>query len=165
MPTLLAAAPSPVDHDRRMARLAELHTLRDLVDAASEIVAAGWVRGGWLVYVDEWGDRQVALAPTDRRAQGRPVVAACLVGAVVHAGGGPAAAETQPVRRALELVWHTLADDPKLPMRWCPAPDVHRAHVATLAHWNDSPRRTGPEVHSLLSRTRSRATRGIAILR
>ena len=165
MPTLLTAAPSPVDHDRRMARLAELHTLRDLVAAAAEIVTAGWVRRGWFVYVDERGDRQVAMAPTTRRAQGRPVVAACLVGAVVQAGGGPGAARSQPVRRALELVWHTLDGDPRSPVRWCPAPAVHAAHVSDLARWNDAPARTRADVLTLLGRTEQRATAEIERLR
>jgi len=165
VPTLLAPVPSPVDHDRRMARLAELHTLRELVAEAAGIVAAGWVRGGWLVYVDERGDRRVAVAPTEHRAEGRPVVAACLVGAVVQAGGGPGAARTQPVRRALELLWHTLDGDPRLPVRWCPAPEIHKAHVAALARWNDSPGRTTTEVLALLQRTETAATRRIATLR
>ena len=165
MPTLLAPVPSPVDHDRRMARLAELHTLRELVAEAAGIVAAGWVRGGWLVYVDERGDRQVAVAPTERRAEGRPVVAACLVGAVVQAGGGPGAARSQPVRRALELVWHTLDGDPRLPVRWCPAPEVHRAHVSDLARWNDTPGRKSTDVIALLERTATRATTQITTLR
>ena len=157
MPTLLAPALSPRDHDRRTARLAELHTLRDLIAAAAGIVAAGWVRRGWFVYVDERGDRRVAMAPTTRRAQGRPVVAACLVGAVVQAGGGPAAARSQPVQRALELVWHTLDGDPATPMRWCQAPAVREAHVSALARWNDSPSRTRADVLALLQRAEHRA--------
>jgi hypothetical protein len=165
VPAQLVAAPAPVDHDRRLSRLAELHTLRDLVAAAAGIVAAGWVRRGWFVYLDERGDRQVAPAPTTRRAQGRPVVAACLVGAVVQAGGGPGAARSQPVQRALELVWHTLDGDPRSPVRWCPAPAVRAAHVAALARWNDAPARTRADVLALLQRTEQRATEEIAHLR
>ena len=165
MPTQLAPALSPRDHDRRMARLAELHTLRDLIAEAAGIVAAGWVRHGWFVYVDEHGDRRVAMAPSTRRAQGRPVVAACLVGAVVQAGGGPAAARSQPVQRALELVWHTLDAAPGVPARWCPAPAVRAAHVGDLARWNDAPSRTATDVATLLYDAELRADQEIHRLR
>jgi hypothetical protein len=144
------------------ARVAELHTLRAVVAEAAGIVEAGWLRHGWFVYVDERGERRVATSPTARRAQGRPVVATCLVGAVVQAGGGPAAARTQTVQRALELVWHTLAGGRDLPVRWCPAPEVRASHVHDLARWNDAPSRTRSDVVTLLHAAESRAESEIA---
>jgi hypothetical protein len=39
---------------------------------------------------------------------GHPVVGACLVGAIIHAGGGLPQLRTQVVQRAMDLTWHTL---------------------------------------------------------
>ncbi len=82
--------------------------------------------------------------------QGRPLVAACLVGAVVSAAGGPQAVHSQPVQRALDLVWHALARDEGQSVAWCPAPDLRMARVRDLTSWNDAPTRTAAEVASLL---------------
>jgi hypothetical protein len=115
-----------------------------------DVVEAGWVRGGWFAYVDESGAPRLVSALTAHRMAGRPVVGACLVGAVVQAGGGLPAARSQPVQRALELVWHTLYRGPDEPVRWCPAPSVRAAHVHDLTRWNDGRSRTADDVVALL---------------
>jgi hypothetical protein len=69
----------------------------------------------------------------------------------VHAGGGPAAVDDQPVQRAFDLTWHTLFGDRSDPVRYCPAPAVRAAHLRELVRWNDDPRRTAAEVVALLA--------------
>ena len=90
-------------------------------------------------------------------------MAACLVGAIVQAGGGAAAVRSQPVQRALDLTWHALHGDPREPVRWCPAPPVRAGHVRDLVRWNDHPSRTRHEVGALLGR--ASATAGAELTR
>lgn len=73
------------------------------------------------------------------------------MGAVVRAGGGLGAVRTQPVQRALDLLWHALRGEPDRPVRWCPAPPVRAQHVRELTRWNDAPGRTAAEVTALLA--------------
>ena len=153
------------ERDRRSARLAELHHLRAIVGDAASLVEAGWVRDAWFAYSDDGGRTRVAGALTAHRAEGRPLVAACLVGAVVHAGGGLGAVRTQPVQRSLDLLWHTLRRGPDEPVRWCPAPAVRAAHVRDLTAWNDDRGRTQAQTAALLRAAGRQADREIARLR
>ena len=123
------------EHDLRMSRLAALHQVRAVLDQARDVVDAGWIRHGWVVYD---GDGRVG--------------GACLVGAIVLGGGGITAVQTQPVQRALDVAWHALVRDPGEPVRWCPAPSVRLAHTRELASWNDDPARRACEVSGLLAR-------------
>ncbi len=125
--------------DRATAHLAELHHIRAMVGAASELIGSGWVRHGWYAYQD---------------GPQRPVTGACLVGAIVHAGGGVPAARSQPVQRALDLTWHALFVGEREPVRWCPGPQVRLAHLRDLTRWNDAPGRARPEVTALLHAAR-----------
>ncbi|WP_246267087.1 DUF6197 family protein [Pseudonocardia xinjiangensis] len=136
--------------DRRAAHLAELHHIRALVGAARAVVGSGWVQHGWFAYRDEHGEHRTVTAATLQRMGDRPITGACLVGAIVQAGGGPAAVRSQPVQRALDLTWHTLHGSEHEPVHWCPAPPVRAAHVRDLTRWNDQPARTSAEVLSLL---------------
>ncbi len=151
--------------DRLVAHLAELRRIGELVVGARAVVASGWVQGSWLVHRDDHRGRRGGGAP------GRPVSAACLVGAVVQAGGGVGALDSQPVQRALDLTWHALHRDPQEPVRWCPAPPVRLQHVRDLAGWNDAAGRTRDEVVALLDTAerllaaetdRARAAAGVA---
>jgi hypothetical protein len=153
------------ERDRCSARLAELHQLRAIVGDAASLVEAGWAHDAWFAYVDESGRTRVAGGLTAHHAEGRPLVAACLVGAVVHAGGGVGAVRTQPVQRALDLLWHTLRRGPDEPVRWCPAPAVRAAHVRDLTAWNDARGRTQAEAAGLLRAAGRLADREIARLR
>lgn len=136
--------------DALSARLAELSALRTLLGEAAAIVERGWVQRAWFRVSTPDGPR--VLHGFDlRQAATRPVTGACLVGAVVQAGGGPGAARSQSVQRALDLTWHTLREDPRHPVRWCPGPYARGLQVLDLTHWNDAPTRTRDEVVGLLA--------------
>ena len=137
-------------YDLHGAQRAGLHTIAALVGEARQLVDAGWVQSGWFVVRGVDGQPQVVTAYNAHRIGHRPVVAACLVGAVVQAGGGLSAVHTQPVQRALDLTWHTLFADGREPVRWCPAPQVRALHVRDLTRWNDQQGRTRAEVSELL---------------
>ena len=131
------------------AQLAQLHAIRTLLEQATEIVRGGWVQGAWFA-VDMGGRTRAVTAPELRLTADHRVTGACLVGAVVQAGGGPAAVRSQPVQRALDLVWHSLREDAGHPVRWCPGPPARMMHVLDLTHWNDAPDRTRGDVVELL---------------
>lgn len=145
------AASRAAARDRRLvAHLHELDDLQRLLTGARAVVERGWVQHSWFVYLDEHGRERKASSAAAIDAQGRPLVAACLVGAVVSAAGGPQVVHSQQVQRALDLVWHALAADEGRPVLWCPAPDIRMARVRDLTSWNDGPARTAAEVASLL---------------
>jgi hypothetical protein len=159
---LLLAPPSPTtrrerrEERRRLercdtlsARLAELHSMRPLLQRAAEVVTGGWVQDAWFAVATRRGTR-VVTAHDLRQAARHPVVGACLVGGVVEAGGGPRAVRSQLVRRTLDLTWHALYEDPHQPVRWCPSPDVRLLQLLDLTRWNDTPGRTQDEVVDLL---------------
>ncbi len=131
------------------AQLAQLHVIRGLLERATETVLRGWVQGAWFA-VDVDGRSRVVTAPEVRLTADHPVTGACLVGAVVQAGGGPGAVRSQPVQRALDLIWHSLREDTGRPVRWCPGPPVRTMQVLDLTHWNDAPGRTRGDVVELL---------------
>ena len=135
--------------DALSAQLAQLHAIRVLLEQASEIVRGGWIQGAWFA-VDMGGRTRAVSAPELRLTRDHPVTGACLVGAVVQAGGGPEAVRSQPVQRALDLVWHSLREDAGQPVRWCPGPPARMMHVLDLTHWNDAPDRTRGDVVGLL---------------
>jgi len=134
--------------DRRSARLAELHHIQALVKTAEGIVSTGWTQGTWYAAVDERGHR---------RAVDPPFARACLVGAIVHAAGGPAAVRSQLTGRTLDLTWHALFRAADQPRQTCPPPAVRQARVRDLTQWNDSPARRVEDVLELLRTTRMAA--------
>ena len=135
--------------DALSAQLAQLHAIRVLLEQAAEVVRGGWIQGAWFA-VDVGGSTRAVSAPEMRLTRDHPVTGACLVGAVVQAGGGPEAVRSQPVQRALDLVWHSLREDAGQPVRWCPGPPARMMHVLDLTHWNDAPDRTRGDVVGLL---------------
>jgi hypothetical protein len=135
--------------DALSARLAELSAIGTLLEQAAVIVERGWVQRAWFTVSTPDGPR--ALHGLDlRQATTKPITGACLVGAVVQAGGGPQASRSQPVQRALDLTWHTLREEPDRPVHWCPGPYARGMQVLDLTHWNDAPARTQGEVVGLL---------------
>jgi hypothetical protein len=136
--------------DRRSAALAELHRVAAVLRAAAELIERGWVQNGWFAYRDDAGVRKIVAPQTLHLLEGHDVVGACLVGAVVEAGGGVESARTQLVQRSLDLVWHTLRREAGEPVRWCPGPTMRALQVRDLARWNDTRGRTSPEVAGLL---------------
>ena len=149
------------DRDRRSARLAELHGLRALVLVARDLVRAGWLQDAWAAYPTEGGRTRLVLSSRDLSPGLDEPVGLCLVGALVSAGGGPAAAREQPVQRALDLTWHALHGDPAASVRWCPSPHERAAHVRDLTRWNDQSGRTAADVVALLDCAEQHAAREI----
>ena len=139
-------------HDALAARLAELSRIGEVLAGAGTLVGEGWVQQAWFRYRDESGRTRLATAYDVDRISGQPVLGACLVGALVHAGGGPSAGRSQLVGRTLELTWHTLYDVVG-EVRWTPSPDVRAAHVRDLTRWNDAPCRRPEQVAALLHAT------------
>lgn len=139
------------EQDRRTARLAELHHVRAVVGDAEAVIRAGWTQKTLYACVDD-RDRRHPVDPQDAGFD-----EACLVGAVVHAAGGPAVASGQLAQRALDLVWHTLYRGPDRPVGGSAPPGVRAARVVDLARWNDRRGRTRSEVLALLSATAAAA--------
>lgn len=138
--------------DRFVSQLASLHGIRTLLAQAITVASSGWVQNCWFSVVDEQGKAIGVHARDIPALTDKPVAGACLVGAIVAAGGGPAAVRTQSVQRALDLTWHSLYHDERQPVRWCPGPEIRMAHVRDLTRWNDHPRRSAQEVVTLLHR-------------
>jgi hypothetical protein len=145
------------DRDNASARLAELHNLADILNQAADLISAGWLQHGWFAYQDDNGRTKTVTAYNVSEMSGHPVVGACLVGAIVEAGGGLSNVRTQPVQRAIDLTWYTLFEAGPRPNHWTPAPEVRTQHVRDLTRWNDQPRRTAPQAEALLRRSAAAA--------
>jgi hypothetical protein len=141
--------------DQISARLAELDQIACILNDAADLVHLGWLQDSWFAYRDDTGRVRPVNAYNVNQMQGHPVVGACLVGAVVQAGGGVPHARTQVVQRALDLTWHTLCMRPAELLGRIPAPETRVHHVQELTRWNDHPGRTAGEAEELL---RSSAT-------
>lgn len=144
-------------HDRHSARLAELHSIRALIQDAIGVVRAGWVQHSWFTMTDDHGQTRSITAHNVFDVISHPVSGACLVGAIVHSGGGPAVVHSQLVQRTLDLTWHTLYGDQREAVRWCPPPAIRMANVRDLTAWNDHPARSASDVEALL-RSAARTT-------
>lgn len=142
--------------DTLSARLAELHAIDDLLVRADAVVSAGWVQDAWFTVAGAGGERTVTAYDLGL-ATDHPVTGACLVGAVVHAAGGPASVRSQLLQRTLDLTWHALREDPHRAVAWCPAPNVRTMNVLDLTRWNDVPHRTQRDVLALLQKARETA--------
>ena len=145
------------EHDRHAARIAELDHMSAVLDRAADLVADGWVQHVWFACADQSGRRRLISAYNLHVLTGATVTGACLVGAIVHAAGGPKAAHTQLVQRTLDLTWHTLYRAGDEPVHWCPAPSMRAVQLRDLTRWNDDPGRTATDVTTLLGATRDAA--------
>ena len=143
------------------ARLAELAQIRELVAAAREVVGAGWVKDAWFVSHDAQGKPRSVDFMAAKRMGNIPVDRACLVGAILHAGGGVASADTQLVQRTFDLTWHTIHRRPQDPVHWCPAPPIRAQQLRDLVQWNDRADRTGADVEALLHLVEQAAVREV----
>jgi hypothetical protein len=135
--------------DALAVQLAELPRIAALLERAADVVRGGWVQGAWFE-VAAPGGRASVTAYDLGMAEDFPVVGACLVGAVVQAGGGPETVQSQLVQRSLDLTWHVLREEPGQQVRWCPGPRVRMMSVIDLTYWNDAPTRGQQEVVGLL---------------
>jgi hypothetical protein len=143
--------------DQISARLAELDQIACILNDAADLVRAGWLQESWFAYRDSKGRLRPVNAYNAKQMTGHPVVAACLVGAVVQAGGGMPYVRTQPVQRALDLTWHTLFKTSPDLIRRIPAPEARVHHVQDLTRWNDHPGRTAAQAEELLRRSATAA--------
>ena len=145
-------------HDRVPAQLAELQAARALFAGAATVVEAAWIQHGWFGYRDEQGRERLVGPHNLHEITGRQLTGACLVGAIVQAGGGLPAARTGPVHRALDLSWQALFSVAE-PVGYCPSPALRIARVRDLTRWNDQPSRTAAEVTALLGAAEQVAAR------
>ncbi|GAB7004343.1 hypothetical protein JCM18899A_18160 [Nocardioides sp. AN3] len=143
--------------DRVSATLAELFAMDGVLAEARRLVEQGWMQHGWFTYVGPSGEHVAVTACTPRAARrlaSHEVTGACLVGAIVHAGGGPSQARSQLVQRTLDVTWHALFRTRDDYIRWCP-PALERAgHMIDLVYWNDHTDRRRDDVVGLLDRAR-----------
>jgi hypothetical protein len=144
------------------AQIAEMIQIRELVAAARDVVAAGWVQDAWYVCRDSHDRHHCVNVLRKGELRGGPVARACLVGAVLQAGGGVATADTQRVQRTFDLIWHTLHRSEREPVRWCPAPPLRAQQLRDLVQWNDRPGRTGADVEALLCSATHRVSAEVA---
>jgi hypothetical protein len=151
--------------DQISARLAELDQIACILSDAAELVRAGWLQDSWFAYRDDAGRIRPVNAYNAKQLTGHPVVAACLVGAIVQAGGGLPHIRTQVVQRALDVTWHTLAKTPPALVRRTPAPETRLHHVQDLTRWNDHPGRTAGQAEELLRRSATAARSEADIVR
>jgi hypothetical protein len=151
--------------DQISARLAELDQIACILSDAAELVRAGWLQDSWFAYRDDAGRIRPVNAYNAKQLAGHPVVAACLVGAIVQAGGGLAHVRTQVVQRALDVTWHTMAKTPPALVRRTPAPETRLHHVQDLTRWNDHPGRTAGQAEELLRRSATAARSEADIVR
>jgi hypothetical protein len=146
------------DRDRASAKLAELFRIDALLAEAAHVIERGWLQNGWFTYVDGSGSRVLVTGCSPRiarRLSTEQVTSTCLVGAIVHAAGGPSEAGSQLVKRSIDLTWHASYRGAHERIRWCPAATERAGHVMDLVRWNDTPGRTAGEVLALLDRARA----------
>lgn len=136
--------------DRASVRLAELGEIRARLERAVVRVQSGWVQHAWRSYADSAGGTRQSHLP---RASVGADDAVCLVtGLRVSGDGRPGRVDDQTTARALDLVWHTLADN-HAGVGLVPPPDVRRARVHDLTRWNDRRGRHLDDVVGLLVAT------------
>ena len=151
--------------DQISARLAELDQIACILNDAADLVGVGWLQDSWFAYRDDTGRIRPVNAYNAKQMTGHPIVGACLVGAIVQAGGGLPQVRSQVVQRALDLTWHTLFKTPTELVRRTPAPEMRRHHVQDLTRWNDQPNRTAGQAEELLRRSATAAKSQAEVLR
>ncbi len=139
--------------DQTSARLAELDQIAGILNEAADLVHGGWLQHSWFAYRDETGEIRTVNAYNAKQMRGHPVVEACVVGAIVTAGGGLSQLRTQVVQRTIDLTWNTLFKAPSELNRRAPAPVIRMQHVQDLTRWNDYPGRTAWQAEELLRRS------------
>jgi hypothetical protein len=143
--------------DHLSARLAELFRIDAVLEEAGHVVERGWMQHAWYRYVEASGASvtvTVCSPRVARRMSENGVTAACLVGAIVHAGGGPTEARGQLVQRTLDLAWHASFRGADEPVRLSPSSFERLGRAIDLVRWNDRPERTADDVTALLANAR-----------
>lgn len=144
LPHSPTTSPPPSRHEDALA----------VLSATRGVIARGWVQSCWYVVETPAGHRRASQRFFPGRLDRRNVVAACLVGAVVH-GGWLLSPRPEYAYPAIDALWHTLFDTgtvvgpPASPM-------VRAARVRDLTTWNDRNYRTREDVLRLVDRTTAR---------
>lgn len=142
------------DAERERALRARIDVARVVISTAADVVADGWIQNAWYQIRDKTGAVRTVTADNLDLLESGPVVAACLVGAVVQAAGGRYAAHDQSTGDSLDLVWHAaFADHERLGVGFCPPPSIRSLRVLDLTRWNDRPGRCIDQVLELLDAT------------
>jgi len=142
--------------DTLASRMGELYAIHDLLARSERVVRRGWIQGAWFSVDTPQGDRDVTGFNL-RLVRDHAVNGACLVGAIVHAAGGPRVVRSQLVQRTLDITWYALREDGDVPGGWCPSPVVRQMRLQDLTRWNDDRERTSAEVVGLLARAQELA--------
>jgi hypothetical protein len=125
----------------------QLNRQLSVLEGARAGLEAGWVQGGWWTVSSREGSPRLVNGYAAAGGTPAHVDGACLVGALVRAGGPDAG-------RAVDAVYDALwasRGQPDLPgPRPVPSPDVRLARVRTLTHWNDQAERTQADVLALV---------------
>jgi hypothetical protein len=135
---------------QREQRRGQLDALQIVLSEARQLVETRWIQDAWFEYIDVDGTSRLASGGWASRIPTVDVTGACLVGAIVMAGGGPQAAQTQLVQRAIDVTWHALRAEESDPVRWCPDPASRMSNIRDLTRWNDNDERGADEVAGLL---------------
>lgn len=142
--------------DTLASRMGELYAIHDLLERSEGVVRRGWIQGAWFSVDTPSGDRAVSGFNL-RLVRDHAVTGACLVGAIVHAAGGPRVVRSQLVQRTLDITWYALREDGVIPGGWCPSPVVRQMRLQDLTRWNDEEERTATEILGLLARAQELA--------
>jgi hypothetical protein len=123
--------------------LDQLNRQLAVLEGARAELEAGWVQGGWwTVSARDGRPRLVTGYPAAGNSPGH-VDGACVVGALVRAGGPDAGRAVDAVYDAL---WASRGQPGPGGLPPVPSPEVRLARVRTLTQWNDRPGRTHDEV-------------------
>lgn len=139
------------DAERERAFRARVDAARSVISTAVDVVADGWIQNAWYQVRDETDTVRTVTAGKLELLERGPVVASCLVGALVHAAGGRYAARGQATGDSLDLVWHAaFAEGQRFGVGFCPPPSIRSVRVLDLTRWNDRPGRCIGQVLELL---------------
>lgn len=137
--------------ERERAFRARVDAARSVISTAVDVVADGWIQNAWYQVRDETDTVRTVTAGKLELLERGPVVASCLVGALVHAAGGRYAARGQATGDSLDLVWHAaFAEGQRFGVGFCPPPSIRSVRVLDLTRWNDRPGRCIGQVLELL---------------
>lgn len=138
------------DERHAAAEAAERDRLQALLSDARRFVETSWVQGAWFSVRDDTGRTRLVRGGNAVQLADQRIVGACLVGAIIRAGGGVSATQEPPVQRALDAVWHALREQEGAAVQWSPPPMTRMQHVRDLTRWNDRTTTTSTDVSSLL---------------
>ncbi|BDZ48327.1 hypothetical protein GCM10025867_05680 [Frondihabitans sucicola] len=124
--------------------------LQTILGEARRLVEENWIRGAWFAVRDASGRTRLVRGGRAIMLSDNQIVGSCVVGSVIRAAGGTAAAHEQSVQRVLDAVWHALREPEDAPVQWCPPPMTRVQHLRDLTRWNDYEARSADEVSSLL---------------